>query len=79
MQGIANSGFNAVTAFKLPPLDFTTLRPNNITTTNTTTTTNTNVEVANDSGQVAVGGGDANRPAIVPPVVVVPPVVTPGT
>jgi hypothetical protein len=73
MNGIANSGFNAVTAFKLPPLDFSTLRPNNTTVTNTTNTTNTAIDVANDSGQVAIGGGDANRPGIVPPVVVVPP------
>jgi len=72
MNGIADAGFNAVTAFKLPPLDLSTIRPN--TTTNTTTTTNTNVEVVNDSGQVVVGG-NGSMPAIVPPVVVVPPVV----
>lgn len=74
MNGIANSGFNAVTAFKLPPIDFSTLRPNTITTTNTTT--NTAIDIVNDSGQVAVGG-NATQPAIVPPVVVVPPVVAP--
>jgi hypothetical protein len=72
MNGIADAGFNAVTAFKLPPLDFSTLRPNTIT--NTTTNTSTENNINNRDGQVVIGG-NATQPAIVPPVVVVPPVV----
>jgi len=73
MQGIAGSGFNAVTAFKPVPIDWSgiaNLRPN--TTTTTTTTTNTAIDIANRDGQVVING-NATQPAIVPPVVVVPP------
>jgi hypothetical protein len=75
MNGIADAGFNAVTAFKLPPLDFSTLRPNTTTVTNTTTTNTT--DIANHDGQVVING-NATQPAIVPPVVIVPPTVPPA-
>jgi hypothetical protein len=76
MNGIANGGFNALTAFKPAPIDWANLPV--ITTTTTNTTVNTNTEIDNHSGQVAVGGGDANRPAIVPPTVITPVVVVPA-
>ena len=77
MQGIAQGGFNAVTAFKPVPIDWagiSNLRPN--TTTTTTTTTNTAIDIANRDGQVVING-NATQPAIVPPVVVVPAPVAP--
>jgi len=73
MQGIATGGFNAVTAFKPLPIDWSGLaglRPNITTTTTTTNTT----DITNRDGQVVING-NATQPAIVPPVVVVPPVV----
>jgi len=72
MQGIAQGGYNAITAFKPLPIDWSglaALRPN--TTTTTTTTTNTAIDIANRDGQVVING-NATQPAIVPPVVVVP-------
>jgi hypothetical protein len=72
MQGIAQGGYNAITAFKPLPIDWSGLaglRPN--TTTTTTTTTNTAIDIANRDGQVVING-NATQPAIVPPVVVVP-------
>jgi hypothetical protein len=73
MQGIAAGGFNAVTAFKPLPIDWAglaALRPNNTTT--TTTTTSNTTDITNRDGQVVING-NATQPAIVPPVVVVPP------
>ena len=77
MSGMSIGGYNAITAFKPVPIDFSTLPV--ITTTTTNTTVNTSTEVSNHSGQVAVGGGDANRPAIVPPTVITPVVVVPSS
>jgi hypothetical protein len=72
------ASYNAFTAFKPQPIDFSQIRPNNTTIT-TTTTTNTN-DIRTRDGNAAIGG-DANqdnslRPInVTPPVVVVPPVV----
>jgi hypothetical protein len=70
------ASYNAFTAFKPQPIDFSTVRPN---VTTITTTTNTN-DIHTRDGNAAIGG-DANqdnslRPInVTPPVVVVPPVV----
>ena len=74
LSGIANGGFNAITSFKPMPIDWSGiagLQPNNTTT--TTTNTSTTVDINNRDGQLVIGG-NATQPAIVPPVVIVPPV-----
>lgn len=71
MNGIANSGFAAVGAFKPTPIDWSTFP----------VTTRIETNVTNRDGQVVLGGDgsqdNSNRPiAVVPPVVPVPVVVT---
>jgi len=63
MQGIAQSGFNAVGSFKPVPIDWSKLPPVN----------QTSIDITNGAGQVVIGGDGTYAPvAIVPPVVVVP-------
>jgi hypothetical protein len=64
MQGIAQSGFNAVGQFKPIPFDWSKLKPD------VTITTN----ITNDDGLVVQGQGNRGTQTTPTPVVVVPPV-----
>jgi hypothetical protein len=64
MNGIANSGFNAVGAFKPVPIDWTNFPVTN------------HIEIGNRDGQVVIGG-DGAQDNSTRPVVIVPPVFAP--
>lgn len=64
MNGIANSGFSAVSSFKPVPIDWSTFP------------TTTRIDIGNRDGQVVIGG-DGAQDNSTRPVVVVPPVFAP--